>query len=76
LVSRPFLFYILKFRLESPVPNRSFPLSLSAKGLVQVCIDAAMQIITIVSDLRQHDLLGEFNPNPIVVSEHDVLTVS
>ncbi|EON70068.1 hypothetical protein W97_09334 [Coniosporium apollinis CBS 100218] len=62
LASRPFLYYLLKQRLESSSLSRPFPLSSTTKGLVQVCIDSAVQTIAILSRLREHDLLDTFLP--------------
>lgn len=60
LTTRPFLFYLLKRRLESGRTSATSPLSSSAKGIVQVCIDSATQIVATLSTLREHDLIDSF----------------
>lgn len=62
LTTRPFLFALLQRRLANEHTASSFRLTASAKGLVQVCIDSAMQILTILSNLKQHDLIDAFLP--------------
>lgn len=65
LTTRPFLFYLLQRRVGTDSLTTAFPLSASTKGLVQVCIESATQIITILSHLRQHDLLGKLLSLPL-----------
>lgn len=62
LTTRPFLFALLQRRLANEHTASSFRLTASAKGLVQVCIDSAMQVLTILSNLKQHDLIDAFLP--------------
>lgn len=62
LTIRPFLFALLQRRLADEHSITSFQLTASAKGLVQVCIDSAMQVLTILSGLKQHDLIDAFLP--------------
>lgn len=62
LTTRPFLFALLQRRLENEQTPSSFKLTTSAKGLVQVCIDSATQILNILSNLMQHDLIDAFLP--------------
>ncbi|KIV89326.1 hypothetical protein, variant [Exophiala mesophila] len=62
VTSRPVLFYALKQRLEGSALSQSRPLSSTMKGLIQVCIDSATQIVSILAQLKQHDLLDVFFP--------------
>lgn len=62
LTTRPFLFALLQRCLVNDKTPTSFKLTTSAKGLVQICIDSAMQILTILSNLIQHDLIDAFLP--------------
>ncbi|KAH6893130.1 fungal-specific transcription factor domain-containing protein [Thelonectria olida] len=62
LTSRPVLFHLLKQHLQSPETSNSFLLSPSIKGLVRVCLDSAVQVSTILSQLKQYDLLDIFFP--------------
>lgn len=62
LTTRPFLFALLQRRLANERTSTSLPLTASAKGLVQVCIDSAMQVLSILSNLKQHDLIDAFLP--------------
>lgn len=62
LTTRPFLFALMQRRLADDPFASSFRLTASAKGLVQVCIDSAMQVLTILSNLQQHDLIDAFLP--------------
>lgn len=59
VTSRPVLFYALKQRLEGSAGSQSRPMSSTMKGLIQVCIDSATQIVSILAQLKQHDLLGK-----------------
>lgn len=58
LTTRPFLFHLLQKGLEAGDLSAAFPLSVSIKGLVQACVDSAMQAVSILTSLRQQDLLG------------------
>lgn len=62
LTTRPFLFTLLQRRLTNEQAAFSSKLTTSAKGLIQVCIDSAMQILTILSNLMQHELIDAFLP--------------
>lgn len=62
MASRPCLFYLVKLRIENPHTIQTPPLSEATKGLVQVCIDSAVQIAVTLSQLRQYDLLDSFLP--------------
>lgn len=62
LTTRPFLFALLQRRLADGGTPASIKMTTSAKGLVQVCIDSAMQILTILANLLQHELIDAFLP--------------
>ncbi|KAH7009725.1 hypothetical protein EDB80DRAFT_412636 [Ilyonectria destructans] len=62
LTSRPVLFYLLKQRMKNTCESKNLPLSSSIRGLLQVCIDSAVQIATILAQLQQCDLLDAFLP--------------
>jgi proline utilization trans-activator len=62
LATRPIIFYLLKFRLESQQSSGLFPLPESVKGMVQACLDSAGQVLAILNNLKFHEVIETFLP--------------
>jgi hypothetical protein len=63
LATRPLLFCFLKMKLQEPT-TRVRPLTFSSvsRKLLQVCVDSARQMLSILSSLQRQSLLGKVNP--------------
>ena len=56
----------MKLRLDRANPGIPLPLSRTCKGIVQACVDSASRISTILSELREHRLLGKCDHNRLL----------
>jgi hypothetical protein len=61
LTTRPLLFSFLRSRLEQSNANLAAMLkSSSVRMLLQMCVDSAQQMLTILSALQENGLLGMY----------------
>lgn len=60
LTTRPLLFTFLRSKLgQSNVNLAAMLKSGSVRMLLQMCVESAQQMLTILSTLQEHSLLGE-----------------
>lgn len=59
LACRPALFYLLKVQSSSRQGQQTSKVPRSIKGVIQVCIDCAIQAVATLSLFKEYDLLGE-----------------